>query len=51
MGALVYDCREEIERAINRLREEGATSKEIQYALMNAAIDLHREEHAQNDTE
>jgi hypothetical protein len=51
MGALVYDCREEIERAVNRLRDEGATWDEIHDAIINKAHEVYRKTREWNDTE
>jgi FtsZ-binding cell division protein ZapB len=51
MGALVYNCREEIERAINRLRDEGATWEEISAALLAKAGEAYRNSPEWNDTE
>ena len=40
MGALVYDCKQSVDDLISRLREEGASDREIARALLTAASEI-----------
>lgn len=40
MGALVYDCKESVNDLISRLRSEGASDREIVFALREAASEI-----------
>ena len=40
MGALVYNCKESVDDLVSRLRQEGASDREIAHALREAASEI-----------